>query len=64
MQEQNENPREEPQTEAPKQAGEASGRDFQVMRRIRFHDTARAARATCQGSGHARVVAIRVLGFA
>jgi hypothetical protein len=36
-----------------------------MMRRIRFDDTARAARVGCQGSGHApEVLAIRVLGFA
>ena len=33
------------------------------MRRIRFDDTARAARAARQGSRHARVVAIRALGL-
>jgi len=55
-------PGEDPQTEAPDQEGEASGRDCEVMRRIRVDDAARAARAAPQGSGHARVVAIRVLG--
>ena len=49
-------------TEAPDQEGEASGRDCEVMRRIRVDGMARAARAVPQGGRHARVVAIPVLG--
>ncbi len=40
-----------------------SGRDCEVVRRMRVDDTARASRAAPQGSRHARVVAIRVLGL-
>ena len=48
--------------ERPDQEGEPSGRDCEVVRRIRVDDAARAARAAPQGSRHVRVVAIRVLG--
>jgi len=57
-----EDPRKDPQTEASDQEGEASGRDCEVVRRLRVDDAARAARAAPQGSRHVRVVAIRVLG--
>lgn len=46
----------------PDQEGETSGRDCEVVRRIRVDDAARAARAAPQGMGNVRVVAIRVLG--
>jgi hypothetical protein len=55
-------PRKDPQARAPDQEGEASGRDCEIVRRIRVDDAARAARAAPQGSRHVRVVAIRVLG--
>ena len=54
-------PRKDPQTEAPDQEGETSGRDCEVVRRIRVDDAARAARAAPQGMGNVRV-AIRALG--
>jgi hypothetical protein len=53
---------EEPQTRAPDQEVEPIDRDYEVVRRIRVDDAARATRAAPQGIGNVRVVAIRVLG--
>jgi hypothetical protein len=63
-QEQKEGPSKDPQTKAPDQESETSGRDCEVVPRIGVDDTGpRAARAAPQGR-NVRVVAIRALRLA